>query len=126
VISPLVERGTVSNTVFDHTSILKTIVRRFCAANPPDLGERVAAANDVGSLLTRARARTDKPKFKLPSPSPTAPKESIEAAPLTLTSLRSFHKLLAVTRERYARGPQPAPSQTPTQTRPTRAEGART
>jgi phospholipase C/subtilisin family serine protease len=127
VVSPWVERGSVVKTPFDHTSILKTIVRRFCAANPPDLGERVTAAADVGSLLSRARPRADKPAIQLPAPSPTAPKEAIEAV-VDSTSLRSFRKLLAATRERYAQtlSRAPTPSQTPTAPRPARTAGART
>jgi phospholipase C len=56
VVSPYVERG-VSHVVYDHTSIIKTILLRFCKR--PDtvaksMGARVAAANHLGSLLTRA------------------------------------------------------------------------
>lgn len=59
VVSPYVERG-VSHVVYDHTSILKTILLRFCKR--PDtavrsMGARVAAANHLGSLLTRAASR---------------------------------------------------------------------
>ena len=31
IVSPWVEPRTVSNTLFDHTSIIKTILLRFCA-----------------------------------------------------------------------------------------------
>jgi hypothetical protein len=55
-----VDRAAVSNVVFDHTSIIKTIVRRFMGANPPDMGERVAAANDL-SMVMRSAIRTDTP-----------------------------------------------------------------
>jgi phospholipase C len=59
VVSPNVERG-VSQTVFDHTSIIKTILVRF--SDRPDealaaLGPRTAAANHLGSLLTRDKGR---------------------------------------------------------------------
>jgi phospholipase C len=48
--------------IFDHTSILRTILRRFCT--PPDgqtpgMTARVDAANDLGALLTEEQARTD-------------------------------------------------------------------
>jgi V8-like Glu-specific endopeptidase len=117
VVSPLVERGKVSHTIYDHTSILKTIVRRFCAANPPDLGARVAAAADVGPLLTLRKARSKVPVIKLPAPSSIAPKEAIdEEALLTdTTSLRSFHGLLAATRARYARAPVTGKSERPSE-----------
>jgi phospholipase C len=76
VVSPWVEPGSSSNTVFDHTSIIKTILRRFApdALDPPGrrggllaraasagrphyLGTRVAQAHDLAELLTRATPR---------------------------------------------------------------------
>ena len=36
---------------FDHTSILKTIARRFMSENPPYMGARYAAANDLSAVL---------------------------------------------------------------------------
>lgn len=65
VISPWVERGTVTNVVFDHTSILKTIARRFLNARPPDMGERMAQANDL-SMVLRSTVRQDNPNIPLP------------------------------------------------------------
>ena len=72
VVSPWVEPGSVSKTVFDHTSIIKTILQRFApdalsqpnghrsllaravsAGHPHYLGTRVAQAHDLGELLTR-------------------------------------------------------------------------
>jgi len=52
VISPWIPPRTVSHAVFDHTSILKTILARFLAERPPRMGPRVAAANDLGPLLS--------------------------------------------------------------------------
>ena len=69
VVSPWVAGGTVfgndSNTsgpagpatYFDHTSILKTIARRFLNGStptnpPPDMGARYAAANDLSSIIS--------------------------------------------------------------------------
>jgi len=75
IVSPWIEPHSVSNTLFDHTSIMKTILLRFCpeALDPPDgstrnprghgvgqpkhLGTRVAHANHLGELLTRATPR---------------------------------------------------------------------
>jgi phospholipase C len=65
VISPWVDQRAVSNVVFDHTSIAKTIARRFMSANPPDMGERMAAANDL-SMVLRATPRQDKPSIPVP------------------------------------------------------------
>ncbi|HET6696229.1 MAG TPA: alkaline phosphatase family protein, partial [Gaiellaceae bacterium] len=59
VVSPFVERG-VSHVVYDHTSIIKTILMRFCkrpGAAARSMGARVAAANHLGSLLTRPANR---------------------------------------------------------------------
>ena len=36
---------------FDHTSILKTIARRFLSADPPYMGARFAAAQDLSSVI---------------------------------------------------------------------------
>ena len=60
VFSPFIEKRQVSHETYDHTSIIKTILRRFCqqpGGKIPDMGKRVEAANDLGSLLTRTRAR---------------------------------------------------------------------
>jgi phospholipase C len=76
IVSPWVEPGSVSHLVFDHTSIIKTILQRFCpdaldepvprrgplarlkrpglAVHP---GKRVANANHLGGLLTRTTPR---------------------------------------------------------------------
>ena len=64
IVSPWVERGGVSSTLFDHTSIIKTILLRFCQkANGtiPDMGARVTAAKHLGSLLTQSTARPPTP-----------------------------------------------------------------
>ena len=62
VISPWVAAGKVfghdASAVgrptldFDHTSILKTIARRFLSAAPPYLGARYAAASDLSEVMT--------------------------------------------------------------------------
>ena len=54
VISPWVKGGTVfghDGNVFDHTSILKTIARRFMSQNPPYMGARYAEANDLSLVI---------------------------------------------------------------------------
>ncbi len=65
VISPWVDKGVASNVVFDHTSIAKTIARRFMSNDPPDLGARVTAANDL-SMILRATPRQDRPTIPIP------------------------------------------------------------
>jgi len=67
-VSPKVIPGTVighdadakGNTLyFDHTSMLKTIAKRFLSNNPPYMGPRYAAANDISSVLHKTV-----PKYK--------------------------------------------------------------
>ena len=68
VVSPWIKRGTVSTTVFDHASIVKTILLRFCKkadGRIPDMGARVNAANHLGGLLTLNQPRPAPPKAKL-------------------------------------------------------------
>lgn len=71
VISPWVGRRTVSHTIFDHTSILKTILLRFCrdkAGKIPHMSKRVDAAVPLSMLLTEDNARQDcKPAPKVTS-----------------------------------------------------------
>jgi phospholipase C len=60
VVSPLVAKGSSSTALlgadfhFDHTSLIKTILTRFCNTdgNIPAMGTRMAAANHLGHLLT--------------------------------------------------------------------------
>jgi len=60
VISPWVDAAQASHLLFDHTSIIKTILLRFCRKQDgsiPNMGARVAAANDLGPLLSRTTPR---------------------------------------------------------------------
>ena len=76
VVSPWVPQGSVSHTLYDHTSIIKTILLRFCHGehllkpsaigaigdwlqprHPHYLGKRTALANDLGELLTEPEPR---------------------------------------------------------------------
>jgi phospholipase C len=77
VVSPWVPQRFASSTLFDHTSIIKTILLRFCgeadleakgshlphalawldAGHPHYMGKRTAAANDLGVLLTETTPR---------------------------------------------------------------------
>ena len=64
VISPLVQRGTIDHTLYDHTSMLATVERLFGMRN---LTERDKAAHDLRRLLSLDTPRTDAPTA-LPSP----------------------------------------------------------
>jgi phospholipase C len=66
VVSPFVAARSVATDaagepiVFDHTSIIKTILLRHCLDDDgtiPDMGRRVSAANHLGALLGPPRAR---------------------------------------------------------------------
>jgi phospholipase C len=75
VISPHVGRSSVGHELYDHTSIIKTILTRFAASeleyrsgaraiehwlepgHPHYLGKRVAQARHLGELLTETAAR---------------------------------------------------------------------
>jgi phospholipase C len=64
VISPLIRKGTIDKTEYDHTSILATVERLFGMHN---LTERDKAANDLLHLLTLPSPRADAPTI-LPAP----------------------------------------------------------
>jgi phospholipase C len=102
VVSPWVDRGAVSNIVFDHTSIAKTIIKRFMRANPPDMGERVAAANDL-SMILRLTPRPERPIITIPTP-PARP-----ALAQMVTSSSDGRDFKDVMRELRARYPIPRP-----------------
>jgi len=63
VVSPYTARASVSSVVYDHTSIIKTILMRFCEKNGqiPDMGARVRSANHLGDTLTLTSARPPTP-----------------------------------------------------------------
>jgi phospholipase C len=63
LVSPLIEQGTVCNTVFDHTSIIRTVANRWLDGQ--HLTERDREASDVGELLTLSQQRGDDPQFML-------------------------------------------------------------
>lgn len=66
VISPLIPAGTVTHTVYDHTSVLATIEQLFGLSA---LTQRDANANNLVDLLSLSTPRTDCPT-SLASPSP--------------------------------------------------------
>jgi phospholipase C len=64
VISPWVKRRDVWKGTLDHTSIIKTILARFCRkadGTIPDMGTRVRQADHLGMLLKAPRARRANP-----------------------------------------------------------------
>ncbi|MGR8932200.1 MAG: phospholipase C [Gammaproteobacteria bacterium] len=98
VVSPWVDPGAVSNVVFDHTSIAKTIARRFMSKNPPDMGERVAVANDL-SMVLRTTARDDMPSIPIP-PKPE-PNTAIARQAMTEADPDDFKTVMRTLQARY-------------------------
>jgi len=58
IVSPLIPRGTVDHTLYDHSSILATL-ERLLGMNP--LTNRDGCANDLRHLLTNSAPREDCP-----------------------------------------------------------------
>lgn len=59
IVSPLIPKGTVDHTLYDHSSILATL-EKLLGMNP--LTNRDASANDLRHLLTNPGPREDCPK----------------------------------------------------------------
>ena len=77
LVSPWVPQSYVATTLFDHTSLIKTILLRFCRRadeSIPNMGKRVMAANHLGGVLTERQAR------------PAPPMEGYQSAISTLAS----------------------------------------
>jgi len=68
VVSPLIPRMTIDSRVHDHTAILALVEKRF---GLPNLTERDkwAGQNDLSTLFSLTRARTDTPKQVAPATS---------------------------------------------------------
>jgi len=77
LVSPLIEEGTVCNTQFDHTSIIRTASRRWLGSEY--LTERDRNANDFGGVLTRDTPRPD----PVITPNPPPPFNGCGAHPLS-------------------------------------------
>ena len=53
VVSPFVEAGVVSHELFDHTSLIRTVLERFAPAGLGNMPARAQHARHLGHLLTR-------------------------------------------------------------------------
>ena len=74
IVSPLIEKGVIDHTVYDHTSALATLERLFDVS---PLTQRDAAAKDFSHLFTLTTPRSDTPAI-LTDPA-IAPAETAEA-----------------------------------------------
>ncbi|HEX8847257.1 MAG TPA: alkaline phosphatase family protein [Pyrinomonadaceae bacterium] len=70
LVSPLIKQGTVCNTQFDHTSVIKTAANRWLGGQ--HLTNRDKNAVDVSEVLTLKEPRADTPDIKLNPPPPFA------------------------------------------------------
>jgi phospholipase C len=71
-VSPLIPRGTVDRTFYDHASIPKTVRTQFAPSSPP-LTARDEAANDLlATVPLLPTARTDYAPVDVPPPKPLA------------------------------------------------------
>jgi phospholipase C len=61
MISPYIKKGTVVSDVYDHTSILRTICKRW---DLKPLTERDRSAKSFEKVLNSRKVRTDSPKIK--------------------------------------------------------------
>jgi phospholipase C len=82
VISPYIRPGTISKTIFDHTSIIATALELFTNTWPTDaLYARAQAANTLDSLLDLTMApRDDWPVFAAPAYGGVIPRIQAAAA----------------------------------------------
>ncbi len=126
IVSPWVEPRTVSSTVFDHTSIIKTILLRFCPQalrerplaetrrprlGPQYPGLRVAQASHLGELLTRSTPRPAPPRDTLvrqaaarTASAATSQSEPGDTAPADPPLNELQQRILTLTRELQKRG----------------------
>jgi hypothetical protein len=65
VVSPLVEAGTIDPTVYDHTSVFRTLRERDQSIK--SLTDRDASANGLGHLFRLDTPRADKPAVNRPA-----------------------------------------------------------
>ncbi len=102
-ISPLIDAGTISNTVYDHTSIIKTVINAFGLNTT--LLKREEQANDLSSVINRTTPRTDIPKI---TPRPTPPATFEMAAKYADVPLNGLQKAMMLALMRVVKERAPA------------------
>jgi len=92
IVSPWVQRGFVANDTYDHTSLIATVLRRFCATPIPGMGARADNALDVGSLLSLdvPHPPASAPAVSPPVPGPPSPMLSTTFGAVLRKSLFGF------------------------------------
>jgi phospholipase C len=110
IVSPLIEKGIIDHTVYDHGSALATLERLF---NIDPLTKRDAAAKDFRHLFTLDPARADTPSV-LTGPAvamqfdalAAAPQDTQESLKAELALLEQQPALEKITHEPEVSGPQ--------------------
>lgn len=103
LVSPLIKAGTISNTLYDHTSVIKTALETVGLKKT--LLEREAKANDLSGAINLSKPRTDIPKIT-PRPTPVVTRELVASfADVPLNDLQSAMIWLA---QQYAQAKAPA------------------
>jgi phospholipase C len=110
IISPLIPKGVIDHTIYDHTSALATLERRL-GMGP--LTHRDEEAEDFAHLFTLATARTDTPST-LVNPAAAAgaeahvaiPPDTAESLKRELAELEAVPAVAHVVDERPVSGPQ--------------------
>ncbi len=83
MVSPLLVAGTVDHTLYDHTSVLRTVMQQFGVTG--DLGQRVANANLITPQLA-SPPRADVPAFPNPVIEDEAVAVTVDAPPTAIQS----------------------------------------
>lgn len=81
VAGPFVKGGCVIDTVFEHSSVIKTVCQRF---KLPFLNQRVQAANDLSSVIAPMY-------FNAPKPAPSLPMLKLSKQKILSRPLRTGH-----------------------------------
>ncbi len=87
LVSPWVARGKVVSEVFDHCSILKTVLARFAGDARPFMSDRVEASRSFNEVLTEAAPRMNVPDFVFPMPAPVPDPAKKRIAPSRTTRI---------------------------------------
>ncbi len=78
VISPRADPGQVLTRVYDHTSIIKSIIARFTPGNEHRLSRRVETAAHLGGAVPRTEPRVDALPLQVPSAAPPSEREILD------------------------------------------------
>ncbi len=72
VVSPWVAARTADHGTYDHTSLLATILHRFCSDAVPSMGARTDHATDLSAMLSQV----------MPNLTPATPPPAQQVVPL--------------------------------------------